>query len=250
MLVDILLVLLFMSKCHPPETERQASLSDGVERALEERIISRKWPVGFRLPSEGKLCEEFGVSRTAVREALRELRGRGLVETLNGSGSYVAAGKLETVSRAITAYSSLTVDSKSAIEMIDFRGVIEAAALSSLSLRSNKVVVRKMTHLLDKMKAEQRSGRFMQLCAKFHIAIVESYPNDLVRIVGKSMYRRYAVTAANNYLMNEIIHQELVDEHGAILTAVCEKDAKTALAALEKHLAGAKLREKRLFSAA
>ena len=181
MFIGILLLLNVMSKCPPPEAERQAPLSDGVEQALEKRIISGKWPVGFRLPSEGKLCEEFGVSRTAVREALRELRGRGMIETLNGSGSYVAAGRLEMVSRAISAYSSLTVDKKSALELIDFRGVIEGAALLKLSLSCNKRVMQRLTQLLDQMKAEQRIGRFMQICAKFHITILESYHNHATR---------------------------------------------------------------------
>ncbi|MFC5050890.1 winged helix-turn-helix domain-containing protein [Rubritalea spongiae] len=51
---------------------RQVLLSEGVELALEKRILSGELEEGQRLPSEGKLCEEYGVSRTALREALRQ----------------------------------------------------------------------------------------------------------------------------------------------------------------------------------
>ena len=76
------------------------------------------------------------------------------------------------------------------------------------------------------------------------------YHNDLIRAVGKSMYRRYVITAASDYVMNELVHQGLVDEHTAIVAAVLAKDGEAAIAALENHLAAAKLREKQQFSAA
>ena len=48
---------------------------------LEQEILAGKLPPGERLPSEEKYCERFGASRTVIREAIQQLRGRGLLRT-------------------------------------------------------------------------------------------------------------------------------------------------------------------------
>src|SRR6476469_826285 len=86
------------------------SASFQVESYLQDRILSGEWPTGFKLPSEAGLRKQFGASRTVIREAIRRLQGRGLLKTVNGSGSYVSGGQLEHVSQALNAYSMLTSD--------------------------------------------------------------------------------------------------------------------------------------------
>jgi len=65
-----------------------ASRAEHLARTIGDRIVAGDIAPGERLPSEGKLVEEFGVSRTVVREALQRLQSRGLVRTRVGSGSY------------------------------------------------------------------------------------------------------------------------------------------------------------------
>lgn len=67
-----------------------APLYRRVSRALEERIRSGAIPPGSALPSEGQLCESFGVSRITVRRALEELVQRRLVVRRRGVGSFVS----------------------------------------------------------------------------------------------------------------------------------------------------------------
>ncbi|MDI3344352.1 GntR family transcriptional regulator [Streptomyces sp. AJ-1] len=71
-------------------------VGDGAERrSLVERltdlITQRGLVVGDAMPSEAKLCEEFGVSRTALRAALSTLEGQGLLEAVHGKGRFVRA---------------------------------------------------------------------------------------------------------------------------------------------------------------
>jgi len=65
-----------------------ASRAEHLARTIGDRIVAGDIAPGERLPSEGKLVEEFGASRTVVREALQRLQSRGLVRTRVGSGSY------------------------------------------------------------------------------------------------------------------------------------------------------------------
>ena len=55
-----------------------------VAAAIGERILSRELPEGQRLPSETELARQFGVNRSTVREALRELESRGLLQRRAG----------------------------------------------------------------------------------------------------------------------------------------------------------------------
>lgn len=60
-----------------------------VARSLKEEIVAGVHPVGSRMPTEGRLCERFSVSRYTVREALRLLREDGLVASRRGAGTIV-----------------------------------------------------------------------------------------------------------------------------------------------------------------
>ena len=60
------------------------TLSQKIERNIERAIREKKLPIGAKLPSERELCEMFAVSRTALREALRRLSARGLIEIKKG----------------------------------------------------------------------------------------------------------------------------------------------------------------------
>lgn len=71
-------------------------VSDGTERRplverMRDLIAERELAVGDAFPSEARLCEEFGVSRTAVRAALSTLEGQGLLEAVHGKGRFVRA---------------------------------------------------------------------------------------------------------------------------------------------------------------
>src|SRR6266550_8265050 len=74
-----------------PQVTREPRLSDKVADLMLETILSRKLMAGDRLPSERELGEQFGVSRTVVREAVRSLVAKGLIEVQSGSGLRVAA---------------------------------------------------------------------------------------------------------------------------------------------------------------
>jgi len=60
---------------------------------IEHEIVSGRWPVGARLPSEPELCDRYGLSRTTVRQALARLEQRGLIDRLKGQGTFVQSAQ-------------------------------------------------------------------------------------------------------------------------------------------------------------
>lgn len=84
--------------------ERSERLSDRVARLLYESIVSERLEPGTRLPSERELGEQFAVSRTVIREAIRDLAARGLVEVRSGSGARVALVAAASVTESMRLY--------------------------------------------------------------------------------------------------------------------------------------------------
>ncbi len=73
----------------PIQTER---LYQQIVEQIERRFVSGELKVGDQLPSERELAEQFGVSRIAVREAVKALREKGLVEIRPGRGTFITNG--------------------------------------------------------------------------------------------------------------------------------------------------------------
>ena len=68
---------------------QRTKLYEDVADRILERVRAGTWPAGSRLPAEGELAEEFDVSRSTVRAAVRSLRIAGVLQPRNGSGTYV-----------------------------------------------------------------------------------------------------------------------------------------------------------------
>ena len=106
------------------------TLAQRVVAGLKDKIMAGDLPPGRKLPSEAELIEEFGVSRTVVREAVSRLQAEGLVETFQGRGSFVLAMPEPT---SFTVESAAIRTHHDILRHIDFRLRIEreAAALSA-----------------------------------------------------------------------------------------------------------------------
>ncbi|MCD4710582.1 MAG: GntR family transcriptional regulator [Bacteroidales bacterium] len=87
------------------------TLSQRIERTLESEIREKKLVVGSKLPTEREMCESFGVSRTALREALRRLSARGLITIQKGSGMYVSEINIEDAIKTLDLYYDLKLQS-------------------------------------------------------------------------------------------------------------------------------------------
>ncbi|MBY8886907.1 GntR family transcriptional regulator [Streptomyces sp. PTM05] len=74
-------------------------------RLLSDRIMSGEWPPGTRIPTEAEMLKEYGISKTTIRAALNELSHQGLVQGVQGRGTFVrdwaGAREAATVSRAV-----------------------------------------------------------------------------------------------------------------------------------------------------
>ena len=74
-------------------------------KALKEKISKGEWRPGVRIPSEPELCSQYGVSRTVVRQALREIELEGLILRKRGKGTFIAEPKIsESLVQKLTGF--------------------------------------------------------------------------------------------------------------------------------------------------
>ncbi|WP_051297887.1 FadR/GntR family transcriptional regulator [Brevibacterium album] len=117
-------------------------LADQAAEALLSRIAAGEWEVGARLPSESALVAQLGVGRSTVREAVRQLAGRGVVETRQGAGAFLTALAPHEDWNTVLRRAHITA-------VLEARCAIEAEAASLAALRRTPEDVRSIRRALS-----------------------------------------------------------------------------------------------------
>ena len=103
------------------KTVSRKSLTEAATQSIRSEITSGRWAVGEQLPNEAQLSARLGVSRGTVREAVRALVAQGMLETRQGSGTYVR-------SKADTARSLNRIRHTSLRDRLEMRAALEVEA--------------------------------------------------------------------------------------------------------------------------
>jgi GntR family transcriptional repressor for pyruvate dehydrogenase complex len=207
-----------------------------IESYLQDRILSGEWPTGFKLPSEAGLQKQFGASRTVIREAIRRLQGRGLLKTVNGSGSYVSGGQLEHVSQAFNAYSMLTSDDKTFGDLLELRMAIEGDAAAKVAIRRSSDDWQCLDARLAAMDAAHVVEEFAILDIDFHIELLRLSGNGLFASLGKALRGRWVRLAFDAFHKGEGLREATMMEHREIRRAIISGDPAVAREAARKHI--------------
>lgn len=217
---------------------RVPRLSDRVAEMMLETILERHLQPGDPLPSERELGDQFGVSRTVIREAVRSLSAKGIVSSLPGRGLVVAAMDPEDVSSSMNLYlrgqQPLPYD-----HVHEVRNALEvdAAGLAAERATDEDIAIlrglhEKMGRAFDDIEAASASD------VAFHRAIAESTDNELFLIMLDSIGDvLLEIRRATLGLPNDA--QQGHEEHAVILEAIAAHDRDAARAAMRKHLASA-----------
>ena len=166
------------------------TLSQKIERKIEEAIRQKKLVPGAKLPSERELCESFAVSRTAVREALRRLSARGLISVRKGSGMLVSEIKTEDAIKSLNLYYDLKFDSNLISEIIEVRRLFEPeiARLASRNRKKKDIALLK-ANLLELERCDPDNTQMeVDLINRFHMNLSKATGNPIIMITMEPIY--------------------------------------------------------------
>lgn len=142
-------------------------LGEHVEAQLKDYILTTPVNVGDKIPTEFELADMFGVGRSTIREAVRGLVTKGMLEVRRGSGTYVIS--TQTLDEDPLSLSRYTDKYELALELLDVRLMLEPeiAALAALNIRDSEKA--QLTRLCEAVEENIRKNEnHLPNDVKFH----------------------------------------------------------------------------------
>lgn len=225
----------------PLRPDQTSGLSDALYKDLVAKIVEQVYPQNSKLPSEGALANEYAVSRPIVRLALSRLRNEGIIETVQGSGSFVR--QLNEPNRQFDYFPSIA-DLRRCLE---FREHLEGEIAYLAALRRSDSALENIDSALHRLeevesKGEQRDEKHFQ----FHLAIAEATENPYFLDMLRSLRNQISFSSNLSDQMRHSIsprrRRVTLDEHAEIVERIRENDEEGARSAMRRHLINARLR--------
>ena len=200
---------------------------------ITNSIINGELSDGELLPPENQLCEIFGISRSILREAVRVLVSKGLVEVKQGHGTFVRLPKINIPEEAVRNY--LMTNTFSLFQLMEVRSPIEIemAKLAAERREEKQVVI--MDKSLQVMKSDTNSAEVLSDADEaFHQAIIDASGNLLFGIMIRSIMVNLHISRqlAIRHFGIEVLSQE----HEKIYQAIKNKKPSLAAAKMKAHM--------------
>lgn len=218
-------------------------VADVVAERIERLIIDGILKVGEALPSERRLCEKLGTSRSALREGLRVLRGLGIIDTQHGRGSYVARLSAD---RDMTPLMYLfNSQPRTLYDLLEVRAILESEAARLAAQRGTPVDFLLIRRRYEELQSLQEQGEGVTLEAHaradhaFHRAINDASHNPVLvhTLQSLSDLMLSSVLASVSNLYHRPAHKRVLDRHHErIYRAVMDRDSEKACRVACEHI--------------
>lgn len=215
-----------------------------ISDALRAMILHDELKPGDKLPSEARISELYGVSRTVVREAIAALRADGLVEPRRGAGVFV----MEPVAAAAKPFQGVDhARISSIVELIELRAAVESEAAALAAIRRSpaqeEVIIERHHQVMACIEAGMPT---VDADFALHKAIAEATNNsrfaEFMDLIGPDAIPRASLQLPLDPEYLDQIHRE----HDRIVTAISNRESDAARAAMQEHLSGSQRRYRAL----
>ncbi|MBN9529075.1 MAG: FadR family transcriptional regulator [Alphaproteobacteria bacterium] len=226
----------------PQTAVRAQRLGDQLYERILHRIVAGELAEGERLPSEARLCEEFGVSRPVVREALSRLQADGMVVSRQGSGTYVQRRPSQDLTTIAPVGSIADL-----MRCFEFRIALEGEAAALAALRRTDDDVARIEAALAELDRVIEAGEVgSEADVRFHMAIAQATRNKIFEtslraVAGQAIQGMHVARSLS--LKRSIARMRKVQaEHHEVVAAIKSEDADAARAAMRNHIENARAR--------
>lgn len=202
---------------------------------IEEFILNGTLKPGDQLPAERELAQRFGVSRTAVREAVRALHQKGLVEACTGRGTFVTDGTSQAIRNSLDLLMKINQSSGSA-HLVEVREILEPEIAALAAERHQEPHVSRMRQAIQVMDQRRSdSDAYVEADLDFHRALAEAAANPIIlslieSIGGLLREQRTRIFSVDGGPDRGQFH------HRRILEAIEQHDPQRAREAMRAHL--------------
>lgn len=213
----------------------RVSLIDALAGQIENLILSGDLNVGAKLPSEGQLATQFEVSRPVVREALVKLRERGLIDTVNGRGTFVRHPQPKQLGDALIRQLMVSSSDPSLLaKLFEAREAVETALARLAAERATEEEKRRIRAAYGTMaKAVGDAERWAEADLAFHREVADASHNPFLATLLSPLIEAIHYGISAGHTAEEAMTGGL-RFHGLIADAIeagAPDDAESAMAA-------------------
>ncbi len=207
-------------------------LGSRLEDGLMEYILGTPVEIGQKIPNEFELAQQFGVGRSTVREAVKALVTRGILEVRRGSGTFVISHR--SLEDDPLGLNRLEDKYKLALELFELRLMIEPEIASLAAQKAGDEEKRRLQELCRQVEELYSSEQdHLQKDVEFHTHIARCSQNRVVELL-IPLIDSAVITFGN--LTHRKLKQETLETHRAIADAICQGDSVGARCAMIMHL--------------
>ncbi len=207
-------------------------LREQIEDELMNYILEQPIEIGQKIPNEFELTQLFGVGRSTVREAVKSLVSKGILEVRRGSGTFVVSTSMPEEDPL--GLSKLTDKYKLALELFDVRLMLEPEIAAKAAEYAMPEEIEKLIALCDETEKLYKNGKnHIRKDMEFHACIAACSKNRVVEMLVPIIHS--AVTAFANITQRTLM-KETIETHRAIVDAIINKDSIGARCAMVMHL--------------
>src|SRR5260370_38477701 len=161
-------------------TEKASRLYEQIVQQVEASILKGQLKPGDQLPAERDLAQRFGVSRTAVREAVKTLREKGFVEAYSGRGTFVTNGTSQAIRQSIDLMIRVN-QQEGSTHLAELRLVLEPEIARLAAPRIEEQLLSTMREAVAIMDRNLRdTDAYVEADLDFHLALAEAAGNPLI----------------------------------------------------------------------
>jgi len=214
---------------------KTSRLYEQIVQQVEESILKGQLKPGDQLPAERDLAQRFGVSRTAVREAVKALREKGLVEAYTGRGTFVTNGTSQAIRQSLNLIIKIS-QQEGSLHLAELRRILEPeiAALAAPRIEEQLLAtMREAVAAMDRSVHDREA--YIEADLDFHLALAEAADNPLIlalidSIVGLLREQRIRIFEVDGGPGRGQFH------HKRILAAIEQRDPDASREAMRAHL--------------
>lgn len=210
-------------------------LAEEIADQIERLILNHELRIGDALPAERELAEQLGVSRNMLREAIRMLVQKGLLEVRPGSGTFVAQPSAQFLADILDFY--MRFRGSAMFDLLEARRSLEVEIAGLAAERAGADDIEGLGESLDEMIKNAADPQiFVQADLRFHEQLAEAARNEILQLLIGSMrtiLRRNMQLLATHHPAGPRVS---IDYHRKILAAIRASDAAAARLAMREHL--------------
>ena len=211
-------------------------LSEQVADHLTTSIMNGEYGIGEKLPTESSLSTRYNVSRTVIREAMKLLKQKGLVESRVAKGTFVIANLDKGIGESIDLILQ-NLSGSGQDELLELRRSIEPEFAALAAVKASDEDLENLRALIAEMEnCLQNHDRFSELDMKFHMAILAATKNNLMISVMMPIFEKIHQQQYEHIRIQSDGMYKSHAQHKTIYTALKARDPEQARSLVKKHI--------------